>query len=91
MSKLRELVKGDRVRIVGPWLSGSKGDDEGHRHIGKKAIVTSPKSGPSYLMPIEIEIDGLGYTLQWCRETLRALPRNGPQSPDTALSEPETG
>lgn len=76
MTKLRALVKGDRVKIIGPWCLDT-GEDGGRHHIGKSASVVEVTDHPT--MPVNINIDGDVDTLNpwhWCRENLRALPRN---------------
>lgn len=68
----RKLIEGDRVKITGPWRSGSH---LGENLIGKNATVHKMK--PYGAMPVKIHIDGTPDDMMyhWCRENLRALPR----------------
>lgn len=71
----RKLVKGDRVKITGPW-SLVPGEGKGRIHTGKLATVVEVTDHPS--MPVDINIDGDADTSSpwhWCRESLQALPR----------------
>ncbi|KKN53597.1 hypothetical protein LCGC14_0600930 [marine sediment metagenome] len=70
----RELRKGDRVKITGPWsVLGSTG----LQFVGKYAIVIHVRDKPTDRMGIHIHIDGDKANLiyHWCRQNLRALPR----------------
>ncbi len=80
MSKLRELIKSDRVKIIGPWLQGE--ENCGQNYIGQFATVIDVISTRGW-MPIVINIDGdvPVMTFAWDRETLRALPRKATQTP----------
>ncbi len=68
----RKLIKGDRVRITGPWHPSGGGE----HHIGENATIINPNRGePWTSMKVDVVIDGLNYPLHWCRENLRALSR----------------
>ena len=77
----RKLIKGDRVKITGPWSNRPDvSKDEGFEHIGKNATVTNPDRSDKYPgakvhMNVVIRIDGHDDTLYWCRGNLSALPR----------------
>lgn len=75
MTKPRALIKGDRVKITGPWNSEDSDDDGGKGHIGKFATVWNAGL-PEEPMSIIINIDGVpGKRFFWDRENLKALPR----------------
>lgn len=69
----RKLIKGDRVKITGPWSITSK--EGGNDLIGKHAKVVDVLERS--WMPIILVVKGhtLNLTLAWDRENLRALPR----------------
>ncbi len=67
----RELVPGDRVKIVGPWDTHTR---NGEGYIGRIATVLR-NLGPKSRAPIPINIDTKSTPYYWCRENLRALPR----------------
>ncbi len=83
----RKLIKGDRVKIIGPWSNRPNvNKDEGFKHIGKNATVINPDRSSEYPemklhMNVDILIDGhnTDCTFYWCRKNLRALPRKGKQ------------
>ncbi len=69
MTKLRKLVKDDRVKITGPWMIDSDGDC-GENQIGNIETVARAFKPDSNGLSVRL---GSGY--YWCRENLRALPR----------------
>ncbi len=69
----RELVIGDRVRIIGPWHLLHVG---GEPYVGRYATYVGLNKNVPSTMPIDIQIDCAGEGIfHWCRKNLRALPR----------------
>jgi len=72
----RKLIKGDRVKITGPWRLNTDGNGEGRQYIGEYATVIRITNHPTMSVDIHMDSDeDPSGVYHWCRENLRALPK----------------